>query len=111
MKKDIDTFLQSGKYLPKPLRDFHDAKEVLKTIHGTMNIEKNEYARKVNWITGSCYVIDVFLWFMARRGWTMQRSRANVDFLDLNEDIELRRKKDAEMLTQMLADRKNKTVT
>ena len=83
---DIEMFLKSGRYLPVCLRDFHAQKDVFKTIHTRIDPE-NESIKPVSWITGHCYVIDVFLWFMARRGWTLQRSRAKLDFRDLDEDI------------------------
>ncbi|MNY63704.1 hypothetical protein D3C86_2007050 [compost metagenome] len=51
-------------------------------------MQGHEYARSVDWVTGQCYVIDIFLWFMARRGYTLQRSRAKVPFRDLHEDVE-----------------------
>jgi len=86
-KISADQFLDSGAYLPPPLRDFHDAKDVFKTMHATIDMSKRDYDKDVSWAIGQCYVIDIFLWFMARRGWTMQRSRANVEFRDLNEDV------------------------
>lgn len=105
MKTDIETFLKSGAYLPKPLRDFHDSKEVFKTMHATVAIEKNEYAKDVSWVVGQCYVIDIFLWFMARRGWTLQRSRVDADFRDLGADIEARRKQETDAFRQMIESR------
>lgn len=80
-------WLKSLKYLPEPLRDFHDQKDVFKAMHDIINVQGHEYARSVDWVTGQCYVIDIFLWFMARRGYTLQRSRANVPFRDLHEDV------------------------
>lgn len=104
MKTDIENFLKSGAYLPKPLRDFHDAKEVFKTMHATISPD-NESIKPVNWVHGQCYVIDIFLWFMARRGWTLQRSRVDADFRDLGADIETRRQQDAAAFRQMLQSR------
>lgn len=106
---DLNTLLSSGKYLPKPLRDFHDAKEVFKTIHATISSD-NESIKPVNWVNGQCYVIDIFLWFMAARGWTMQRSRAKVEFKDLNQDIEARRAAESHAFREMLAERKEKWI-
>jgi hypothetical protein len=105
MKTDIENFLKSGAYLPKPLRDFHDSKEVFKTMHSIVAVEKNEYAKDVSWVAGQCYVIDIFLWFMARRGWTLQRSRVDADFRDLGADIKARRDQETEAFRQMLAER------
>ena len=72
---DIDQWLKSGEYLPEPLRDFHDQKDVFKAMHQIIDVKGHDYAKPVDWIAGQCYVIDIFLWFMARRGWTLQRTR------------------------------------
>lgn len=104
MKTDIETFLKSGAFLPAPLRDFHDQKDVFKTMHGAID-PANESIKRVSWIDGQCYVIDIFLWFMARRGWTLQRSRADADFRDLAADIETHRKQEAEAFSRFMAER------
>jgi len=88
MKKiNIDEWLKSGEYLPKPLRDFHDQKQVFQTIHERIKEEPNALIKRPSWVEGKCYVIDTFLWFMARRGWTLQRTRRNGEFRDLEEDV------------------------
>lgn len=84
-KRELQAWLETGKYLPKSLRDFQTQKEVFKAMHEL--VSDNEGTRRVSWIDGQIYVIDVFLWFMARRGWTLQRSQANVDFLDLDQTV------------------------
>lgn len=93
--RSLDEWLKSGAYLPAPLRDFHDQKRIFKII-GEMVIrrqqrEKSAYDRMMgdlpNWVEAHIYVVDFFLWFMARRGWTLQRSRQYYDFLDLDADI------------------------
>ncbi|CAE32167.1 phage-related hypothetical protein [Bordetella bronchiseptica RB50] len=88
MDDQTTVWLKSLQYLPPPLRDFHDQKEVFKTIHQITNVDGHEYARSVDWVTGQCYVIDIFLWFMARRGYTLQRCRARVPFRALHADVE-----------------------
>ena len=88
MNEPLQNWLESGKYLPEVIRDFHDAKDVFKTMHAIVNMDNNTEAGKVNWIMGQCYVIDIFLWFMARRGYTLQRSRAKLDFADLAADVQ-----------------------
>lgn len=94
----LDEWLKSGDYLPKPLRDFHDQKDVFKAMHEIVNVEGHDYAKSVNWIAGQCYVIDIFLWFMARRGWTLQRSRAKIEFLDLDESIQAQEDKHTSLI-------------
>lgn len=82
-----DAWMKSGKYLPPILRDFHDQKDLFKSMHQIVNVEGHDYAKEVNWMAGQCYVIDIFLWFMARRGYTLQRSRQRLEFNDLHADL------------------------
>lgn len=82
---ELEKWMESGKYLPPFLRDFHDQKDVFKAIHTLVN--KHEVMENVNWVDGQIYTIDVFLWFMARRGWTLQRSRKDVEFIDLDKTV------------------------
>jgi hypothetical protein len=101
-----DSYVKSGAHLPAPLRDFHDAKDVFRTMHERMDVRSNECAREVTWVRGQCYVIDLFLWFMAKRGWTLQRSRAKVEFLDLAADIKAVKDANTAHLQALLAERK-----
>ncbi len=73
-------WLKGGCYLPQPLRDFHDQKDVFKTMHAAID-PANQSIADVSWVKGQCYVIDVFLWWMAKHGWTLQRTRAKVEGL------------------------------
>lgn len=88
---NIEKWMSSGEYLPPVLRDFHDQKDIFKAMHETITghdvINGNGVVTPVNWISGQIYVIDVFLWFMARRGYTLQRSRAKVEFRNLAADV------------------------
>jgi len=101
-KQSADKWLKSGKYLPAPLQDFHDQKAVFKTMHELIDVEGHEYAKPVDWITGQCYVIDIFLWFMARRGWTLQRTRKQYNFKDLDADVAEQGKKRSERLMALI---------
>lgn len=82
-----DDWMKSGAYLPPIMRDFHDQKDLFKAIHEIVLVHKHEYCKDVSWMEGQCYVIDIFLWFMARRGYTLQRSRQRFEFRDLVADI------------------------
>lgn len=98
-------YVRSGRHLPPPLRDFHDQKDAFKLMHSRQgDFEFNGAA--VAWTTGQCYVIDRFLWFMALHGWTLQQSRAKVEFLDLDQGIREMKEESAEQLRQALAERK-----
>lgn len=83
----LDDWLKSGAYLPESLRDFHDQKNVFKAMHSIIRVDGHECAKDVGWVAGQCYVIDIFLWFMARRGYTLQRSRTRLPFRDLSIDV------------------------
>ena len=92
MNSKLEVWLHSGKYLPKFLRDFHDQKDLFKSIH-TLYADSESLKDIVpSWVSGQIYVIDCFLWFMASRGYTLQKSRKkDVEFLDIPEYRELRK--------------------
>lgn len=85
---NLDNWMKEGRYLPRFMRDFHDQKDIFKAVHGIITVENHEYAKDVSWVAGQCYVIDIFLWFMARRGYTLQRSKTKLPFRDLQEDVQ-----------------------
>ena len=77
-------WLSSGEYMPEFLRDFHRQKDLFKAMHNTItNADENG-----NWREGHIYVVDTFLWYMARCGYTLQRSRKQVPFRSMDDDIE-----------------------
>lgn len=86
---NVDEWLKSGEYLPEVLRDFHDQKDIFKAMHEIIPERPEDVIKRPNWTTGQCYVIDVFLWFMARRGYTLQRTRRHGNFRDLKTDVRL----------------------
>jgi len=74
-------WLKSGKYLPSIMRDFHDQKKIFKHMH---LIYRDNKSLTVNWIDGHIYVIDCFLWYMASRGYTLQKSKKKIKFRDFS---------------------------
>lgn len=87
MKLSIDTWLKSGRHLPKPLRTFEAQRDVFKAIDGLVEVRPQDMIRRPNWVEAQVYVIDIFLWFMARRGYTLQRTRHVGEFRDLEADV------------------------
>lgn len=85
----LEQWLKSGEYLPEVMRDFHNQKDIFKCIHERIDISNSDAPYKdINWVSGHCYVIDVFLYFMARRGYTLQRSRKKgIEFNSLLDDV------------------------
>jgi len=63
--------------LPEILRDFHDQKDIFKGMH--REYEGSE-SLSIPWITGHIYTIDCFLWFMASRGYPLQKTRKKLKF-------------------------------
>ena len=105
MSTDLSIYLRSGAYLPAPLRDFHDQKDVFKAMHASIRPD-HESLHGVSWIMGQCYVIDIFLWWMAKRGWTLQRSRADVAFESLEQTIADQKEREDEAFKRFLEERK-----
>ena len=79
-------WLKTGEYLPEPMRDFHDGKDLFKAIYDTIDVEQHDL--DIDFRRGMCYVIDIFLWFMAKHGYTLQKTRKQgVEFKDINETV------------------------
>jgi hypothetical protein len=102
---ELREWLKEGAHLPSPLRDFHDQKDVFKSLHDWAGKEAG-----VSWVVGHIYVIDLFLRFMATHGWTLQRSRARLPFADLATTIDERREREASLFKAAFANRKRETV-
>ena len=92
MDTDLNTYLAKGEYLPKFLRDFHDQKDVFKYLdrvqEKNIKLHRNEERHdSVNWRNAQIYTIDIFLWVMAKNGYTLQQCRRNLPFEDINESV------------------------
>lgn len=81
----IEAWLKSGAYLPPMMRDFHDQKDVFKALYDTIVIP--ERLKHVSWIDAHIFAIDIFLWWMARRGYTLQKCRADQPFVDFDKTV------------------------
>ncbi len=76
-------WLKSGDYMPPEFRDFHNQKDLFKAMHNTIqNANENGNARD-----GHIYVVDTFLWYMARCGYTLQRCRKSLPFKEFDRDL------------------------
>lgn len=99
MANPVDQWREEHKHLPPFMRDFHDQKDLFKAIHQTM---KDTHG--VDWVAGQIYVIDIFLWWMAKRGYTLQRNRTKLPFNDIQADIAAETKRRDDQFTAMLSD-------
>ena len=76
---------EEGKHLPVFMRDFHDQKDLFKSM---LNYFDNSREMPVNWVDGHVFTIDWFLWFMAAHGYTLQKTRVKAcDFHKIDETI------------------------
>lgn len=92
-RPEPDEWLQSGEYLPAFMRDFHDQKDLFKAIDEVVERGRAkalagqglDHLEGVTWVNAHVYTVDFFLWCLARRGWTLQRSRKRLQFADIYE--------------------------
>ena len=106
MNEKLKAWRAEGRHLPDILKDFHDQKAAFKAMHAMLtNLaepDPNELIKLPNSVEGQCYVIDCFLWFMARHGYTLQRSRAQQDFDSLEATIATFEARETALFAQML---------
>lgn len=93
----FEQWRKSGAYLPEPIRDFHDQKDLFKAMDEVRerSIAKNggSYMHDLNWSDAHVYTVDIFLWVMAGHGYTLQRSRRPYAFGNLHEFMSSARKR------------------
>lgn len=98
MDEKLKRWRADGKHLPKILKDFHNQKEIFRTMHQMTGWNDKDdrdkfmpsSSRDITPVDGQIYTIDCFLWFMARHGYTLQKSRArDLEFDDLQTNVKL----------------------
>ena len=95
---NFDQWRKAGKHLPVFMRDFHDQKEVFKTIFDKYDISDLD----ISWRDAHIFTIDYFLWFMADHGFTLQKNRTKVDFHDIGDTLQLALSKRNEQFASLL---------
>jgi hypothetical protein len=85
---EMKEFLDNSEFLPEFMRDFHDAKSLFKLLDRAVQARNTkDHIQLPNWIAAQMYTVDVFLYFMAKRGYTLQKSRKKLPFADINETM------------------------
>lgn len=84
MDSRVCTWRDEKKHLPPFMRDFHDCKDLFKSIDQYLTSD-DDHPGRISWVKAHCYTIDFFLWFMAQHGYTLQKSRARLPFDDLGD--------------------------
>lgn len=85
---ELKKYLASGEFLPEFLEDFQDQKTLFKRLDRLVQARDDMYTRDISWMSGQVYTVDVFLLFMAKHGYTLQKSQKKLPFLDIHEDLE-----------------------
>lgn len=106
MSNALTRWRQRGKHLPAFMRDFHDQKDVFKTMHHMYQPKADDMIKVPTWIEGHTYIIDWFLWFMALHGYTLQKTRTKLEFNSLDENIAAMKKYQSDQFSAMLKEPK-----
>ncbi len=80
-------WMEAEEHLPRFMRDFHDQKDLFKTVETFFSEPQKEHYF-IPWVKAQVYVIDRFLWFMAIHGYTLQKARKKVDTVDIRQTLE-----------------------
>jgi len=59
------------RYIPEEFDDFHDQKDLFKEIWG--EYKHDNFPTGLTWVGAHTFVIDIFLWHMARKGYKLQK--------------------------------------
>lgn len=86
-KQNPEEYTKELKYLPEFMRDFHDQKDIFKTIDALYCKSESYKDMPQSWRDNHIYVIDFFLWFMGQHGYKLQRDRSNVAFYNISDTI------------------------
>lgn len=96
----VQNWRKNGKHLPPFMRDFHDQKDLFKSIRDIYEPLQEPY--EINWVTAQIYTIDRFLWFMAAHGYTLQKNRSKLDFNWIEHTIKMTREQELDSLKHIL---------
>lgn len=98
--KSFRDWRENGKHLPEFMRDFHDQKDLFKSMAHYFN---NSCEMPVSLTDGHVFTVDWFLWFMAAHGYTLQKTRTNCDdFHELSATIAASKRNEKQQFSKML---------
>lgn len=105
---NLDTYMSKDEHLPEFMKDFHDQKDLFKTMYDQFK-DSHDVLDNVNWVDAHQFTIDVFLWWMGRHGYKLQKSRTkNIEFNNPLDTIkhftDIRKGKSTKLLTNILSE-------
>lgn len=90
MSDNLDAWMKEGRYLPEFMRDFHDQKDLFKALDEVTQrsvANGNFYIKDVSSVGAQIYTVDIFLWVMAKHGYTLQKTRKPFAFGDIRSFV------------------------
>lgn len=85
--EQFKSWRKAGGHLPAIMKDFHRQKEIFAAVHELVEFDPKDIGGDINPVEAHCYVMDRFLWFMARHGYTLQKSRSKQNFDSLEDNL------------------------
>lgn len=98
----LKRYLESKAWLPDFVVDFHDMKNVFKCIEDAVvknriSLGDKEHSNgNINWCDALAYTTDIFLWFMAEHGFTLQPSDTGLEHFSIEETLKEWHKRNSE---------------
>lgn len=100
----IYSLIEENKHLPEILKDFHDQKDVIKSMYSFFDRSETN-KMKCNSTDLHIDIVDHFLEFMFIHGYKLQKTRVKCDndYCNIWETIEDRKKQEAEILKKFIS--------
>jgi len=70
------------------MKDFHDQKLLFKWLAFIQKTSDHIPNYHINWVEAHVFVVDVFLYCLAKHGWTLQRNKSDLPFKDITERLQ-----------------------
>ncbi len=100
--------IKTLRYLPVFMRDFHDQKDLFKSVFDWGYQKDSWHERSISWTDAHIFVIDVFLQYMAIHGFVLKKSNTKEPTCDIYATIKTHKDRRSEAFTNMLLGEKEK---
>lgn len=105
--EDVKTYMKEQKHLPDFMRDFHDQKDLFKTLFDLYSPLPNEVS-ELNPVNTHVFTLDYFLWFMAVHGYKLQKIRSKkLPFRNIHATIKTYKQKSLNNLSKLISHEQN----
>lgn len=85
-----------------PLEDFHDQKLFFRYLMNWQSNTPIDQLKQHTWVSQHIFIIDVFLPFMEKMGYKLQKIRNKKDAVDIDEVVSYQYEKEGEQLKSIL---------